>query len=324
MTQGLHHKVVYTRNMFQFFATFPAGTYPIILKQLKTFSIDQLRIITHDESSVTFDTTLSLGRLIELRYFTNIYAVVERDNFLRRLLRGGYFRLAYIRQGTPHPLPVQDRARWEKVIRDWFHLNLDTHKALNDFYLIERENSAPLLTLRLSRSKFKREELPPGALRPELAHILCLVAGIKAKYTVLDLFAGYGSIPYEAVRGFGCHKVIAVDSQDLPGRYEHPSITWHTADARALSFIADDSIDRVVTDPPWGIYDTSADLPSLYEGAIRAIVRALKPGGIVVLLSGFTDTAKLLAQSRELTLLGTWNILVAGQKAQIYKLQKVN
>lgn len=61
----------------QYFTTFPAGCYEIIAKSLKGFKLEELKIIVHDESSVTFLSSFSPERLIELRFLTNIYLVVQ-------------------------------------------------------------------------------------------------------------------------------------------------------------------------------------------------------------------------------------------------------
>jgi tRNA G10 N-methylase Trm11 len=148
------------------------------------------------------------------------------------------------------------------------------------------------------------------------------VAGLKTKYTLLDPFAGYGSIPLEAVRGFGSKQTIAVDSQKLANRHEHPLIKWYQRDATKLDFIADTSIDRIITDPPWGSFDTATDVAALYANFTKEMIRVLKPDGVAVILSGFTEAAECFDQANSLRLIGSWKVLVSGKKATIFKLQK--
>ncbi len=310
--------------MSQYFATFPAGTFELIAKHLKTFRIEELKIAERDDSSVVFVSTLHIERLVELRYFTNVYLVVDNLKTLPKdVAKGGYFRLMLLKNGSPHQLDVSERNKLEANISHDFGLEANTHLSRNDFYLIERSSGKRLLTLRLPRAKFKREKLPAGELHPELAHILCLAAGVKAKHLVADVFAGYGSIPFEAVRGFGCKEVIAVDNQKLPHRHAHNSIKWHEGDARKLDFLSDNCIDRVVTDPPWGIYDSKVDnLTTLYTDFIDEVQRVLKPDGVVVVLSGFDKAEQCFEQAKKMKPIGKWNVLVSGKKAAIYKLQK--
>lgn len=308
--------------MNQYFATFPPGTYELISKHLKAFAIAELKIIEHDDSSVVFQSSLGTDRLIEIRYFTNIYLEIDNNTaFIKSALKGKYFRLMMLKNGAPHPIDSVERADIEAQIKSDFRLETNTHLSKNDFYVIERQSGRKLFTIRLSRVKFKRETLSAGELRPELAHILCLTAGIKAKFTVLDMFAGYGSIPYEAVRGFGCKSVISVDIKTLPNRHTHSLIKWYEADARNLAFLDDNSIDRVVTDPPWGLYDGSASLSSLYTDFVAELRRVLKPDGVVVIICG-GEMAGYFEKLASFKLIGKWNVLVSGKKATIFKLQK--
>lgn len=310
--------------MNRYFATFPAGTFELIAKQLKSFKLSQLEIIEEDNSSVVFQSSLPIERIIEFRYFTNAYLIADAVNAMpKAALKGKYYRLMLLAGGTPHPIAQSERAELELKIKQDLHLEPNTHLSKNDFYFIERAEGKKLFTLRLPRAKFKREKLMAGELRPELAHILCLAAGIKAKHTVLDMFAGYGSLPYEAVRGFGCKQVIASDNRKLPNRHEHPFITWHTAEASHLDFFADHSIDRIVTDPPWGVYDrmNEAELKNLYKQALKEMQRVLKPRSTAVLLSGNIALDDAIQESGDFSILKSYPILVSGKKARILKLQ---
>lgn len=311
--------------MNQYFATFPAGTFGIIARHLKSFQLDELKIIEHDDSSVMFAASLPIEKLIELRYFTNVYLIVDDKNALPDgVIKGKHFRLMRLKDGSPQPMDATERTKLQARIKRDFGLVPHARFSKTDFYLIERSSGKKLFTLRLSRAKFKRETISGGELRPELAHILCLAAGVKAKHTVVDMFAGYGAIPLEAVRGFGCKHVVAVDKQKLDHRHEHPAITWHEQDSQKLDFIPDESVDRVVTDPPWGAYDKKTTDPSaLYNELVKEVLRLLKPDGVAVVLTGFADAEQRFGQANELKLLGTWPVLVSGKKATIYKLQKV-
>lgn len=315
----------YDEIMQNYIATFVAGCQDIIFRQLKQIPINNLKVINQDESSVTFNSDYAVERLIEMRFFTNIYLIIENPNSLpKSTFKSKYFRLMMLKGGEPAQIEASERARLEAKIKHDFLLQPNTHLSKNDFYLIKRKSGKRLLTLRLAKAKFERIKLPAGELRPQLAHIMLLTAGVKAKNTVLDMFAGYGSIPFEAVRGFGCKQVIAGDKQKLADRHEHPSIQWYEADANKLDFIADCSIDRVVTDPPWGSYSKTPgdELNNLYKQSLLEMHRVLKPDGIAVILSGSTRLDKAINNIYGLKILKNYSILVSGKKARIFKLQK--
>jgi len=310
--------------MMKYFATFPAGVYPIISKHLKGFSVDELRIVESDDSSVTFNSALSVNRLTSIRYFTNIFLVADDQSDLpEAVFNGRYFRLLGINKGKPQAIDAKLRAELLKRIEVTYKLRDDTHKSKNDFCWIERDNGKKFLALRLMQSSFKNHSQSAGELSPQVANVLCLAAGVNSKSKVLDMFAGYGAIPYEAVRGFGCKEVTAVDIDVMPKRHEMPVIKWHKADATKLDFIEEGSIDKIVADPAWGVYDAkSYDLPTLYSGFLKEVERVLKPAGVAVILSGYEKAKEYLKDCNELELISELNILVSGKKAVIYKLRR--
>lgn len=310
--------------MTQYFATFPAGTFEILVKHLKSFTISEVKILENDSSSVLFESSLRTERLVDIRYFTNVYRVVLDDDSSTDLhFNGKFFRLMKIKNGEPSQIDELTRTKLTTKISGNFGLEPNSHLSRNDFYIIERASGSKLFTLCLPRAKFKREKTANGELRPELAHILCMVANLKPKHTMLDMFCGYSSIPIEAVRGFGCKNVIASDiSYYKPSQVLSP-IKWHTVDSRKLDFIENSSIDRIITDPPWGIFDQKLnDLATLYTETMKEMVRILKPDGIAVVLCGGTESTTF-ETDKNLNLIGKWNVLISGKKAVIYKLQKI-
>lgn len=310
--------------MFHYFASFPAGTYNIIVKRLKRFNPQEVQLLEHDDSSVLLAASVTPEQLIELRFFTNVYAVVPEQGAVALVIRqNAGFRLFGLRHGQTIMVAPHRRAQ---IARQLEHIGLTSggQEAQFDVYDIERASGVHLVGIRLPKAKAKRERLQAGELSVELAHILCLVAGLQAKQTLLDPFAGFGAIPLEAVRGFGCKQVTALDLIALPGRREHSEINWRIDDATAMEWLPESSIDRIVTDPPWGSYEAapSEGLAALYAQFSREAERVLKPGGIMVMLSAYAGAPESWSTTRKLELVGSWPILVAGKKAVIYKLRK--
>ncbi len=306
-----------------YIATYPAGCYEVIARQLKQFKVDELKIASHDISSVTFESTLSKERLIELRFFTNVFLILEEVKLAsyRQLINNPGYRLMAITKGEPTQIEEHKRARLVSLIEDELKLRPNLKNPV-DIVLIKRTGETEVLTLRLPRVKHKREELPAGSLRPELAHIMLLVAGVKPKETLLDPFAGHGSILLEAVRGFGLKNVIAVEQNaDLAQALVGKGFQVTQDDARMLATIHDESVDRVVTDPPWGLYDDTLDV-SVYEQSLAAISRVLRPRGVAAILSGSQELDQAIDGYPDFTRLKVIDVLVSGKKARLFKLQK--
>jgi len=308
----------------RYIATFPAGCYEVIARQLKQFKVEDIKIISHDFSSVSFDSSLRKEKLIELRFFTNVFLILDETKLasFRQLIQNPGYRLMAITKGEPTQIEEHKRARLIALIEAELKLQPNLKNPV-DIVLIKRAGEEEVLTLRLPRAKHKREELPAGSLRPELAHIMLLLAGVKSKDTILDPFAGYGSIPVEAVRGFGLKHVLAVEhdatlAQALIGK----GFQVTQDDASKLSTIPDESVDRVVTDPPWGIFDSTEDQPDLYQQSLVAIKRVLRHRGVAVILSGSGVLDQVINDTNDLSRLKVLNVLVSGKKANLIKVQR--
>ena len=333
--------------MNQYFATFTAGSQEVVLRQLKKLPIDQLKITSIDESLVVFTASFPPERIIDFRFFNNtflllrdfgeepgntldtlaatlLHAKLPANKVLARLTAGKSLRLAAIQENQPVPLDSQKdlEAHLARQLRAG-------DKGVAQFQLIVRRDGRGLFGLRLSRPLFKRLKRPAGALRPELVHILCLVANVTSKDTVLDPFAGHGAVIGECLQGFQVRRVIAVEKDDK--LYSRLRQNYSPDDkVRVMHGSATDlalepsSVDKVVTDPPWGIYGamTRQELVSLYRRFLREAERVLKGGGILVVLSGNDDLNKMAEASGRLELLKTYNVLVSGKKATILKLRK--
>lgn len=313
----------------KYIATFPAGCFEIISRQLKKFTIDELKIKQHDGSSVTFESHLTPEKLIDLRYFTNTYVILDQARLSRYhsfIKKDVNYRLMGLTEGEPTELDARDLIRLCGLIESVFHLKPSRVGYLHDFIVMKREHSADeLFTLRLPRAKHKREQIPKGALRPEVAHILLLAAGARPTDTLVDPFAGYGSIPKEAVRGFGVKGVIAIECDaDLLKLMEHQPYKVYGGDATDLNMIEGGSVDRIVTDPPWGLHEglTEADLHTLYRRSLNEMSRILKPQGIALILSSNQTLSDTIQSFPMFQLIKSYDILVSGKKATIYKLQK--
>ena len=155
----------------------------------------------------------------------------------------------------------------------------------------------------LSRPKVHGEK---GALHPELAYGMALLAQIRPGETVLDPFAGSGAVG-EAVKHFGAKPLLS-DIAPKPG--------IAACDARDLVQIRDGSIDRIVTDPPWGIYE-KCDVNALYRAAFAEFRRVLKPSGAVVLLTAAAREAETAMVEAGFAHEKTLRVLVNGKKAAL-------
>jgi phospholipid N-methyltransferase len=310
----------------KYFATFITGTRDIINDRLAKFSKANVTVEEIKDGLVIFESSLKAEQLSELRFFNNVYqlladGVEAMDVPVPSLPTSSTFTIR-VREGSqPTIIPPE-------LIRKCTDAGLvsTAHNPQYEFLLWQRTDGRLLWGLALPRPGFKTRHLEQGELRPELAHILGLVASLDAKDAVLDPFAGYGAIVRECLQGFHCEEVIAVEHNEhlIPHLKAIPHLVALHGDAGSLQHIETRSVDRVITDPPWGNYEgkTSDELWHLYRGAFLQIHRVLRAKGAVVMLTAAPFLPDLAAES-SFDIVKQYPILVNGRKATIYKLRKI-
>lgn len=204
-----------------------------------------------------------------------------------------------------------------------------------EFWLLRRASGKAFLTKRLTYSRKTEKDLEPGALRPELAQLLCLVAESTPQDIVLDPFAGSGALPFaRAKRPYNMLFASDADASKVKAMKQTLNTTFkrlqrkgapfiiRQSDALSLDKIEDGFVTRIITDPPWGLFDREiADLPAFYRAMMDEFCRVLAPDGQLVLLFGRRELLDdLLAYTENrLILANRYDILVSGKKASILR-----
>jgi tRNA (guanine6-N2)-methyltransferase len=144
---------------------------------------------------------------------------------------------------------------------------------------------------------YKGEHLP-ASLRPTVAAAMVRLAGAAPGDTVLDPLCGAGTILAEQLalarqRRAGAVHVVGGDNDPAAARAAGANLRqagpgWRLArwDARRLP-LADRSVDRVVTNPPFGVQlGDPEEIGPLYRAVVAEADRVLRPGGRAVFLVG--------------------------------------
>lgn len=148
--------------------------------------------------------------------------------------------------------------------------------------------------------RYRWQYRPRVTLKPPVAAALIRMALHRREIhrpgsvTFLDPFCGSGTIALEAARLFPAATVIASDrdSEAVDGTRRNAEaaglrISVAKCDARSLENIPDESVDFVVTNPPFGIRLGSAlDFRAFYRAVLAALARVLKANGRICILAG--------------------------------------
>lgn len=171
-------------------------------------------------------------------------------------------------------------------------LSLRLHVA-DGAFLAARVFHAPL------HRRAYRTDTHPGALRPPVAAALALLADPRPGERLLDPFCGSGTLAIEAARRCPELRVQASDAspERLDGARDNARragvrIDFRRAHAQELA-LAPDSLDLVVTNPPW---EQKVELERTTSEAdwLSALARALRPDGRAVILSAAPESVERL------------------------------
>lgn len=332
----------------KFAATFTPGLGEVVLRQLKRYPFDELKVSHQEDGLVVGTTSYTLEWLRGIRYWHNAFVVVAEakeagsvDALVSHLTKGSLQRilpsllpeiqtvqLRVLDSNQPVAMASQRRKIVERLLASQ-GLQVVRQHADIELWVMRRASNYGLIGIRLPRQRFKRQERAAGELRPELVHLMGLAAGVTSKDIVLDPFAGHGAIPKELIAGFSPTKVIAMEQDPrLIGKVRSlakgkTSFAALSGDALDMKDVATGSVSRIVTDPPWGEYASpSLPLATFYARMIAEFVRVLRPGGVAVVVSSAKEDLITAASQSPLEMVKSYAILVSGKKAILLKLRK--
>lgn len=215
-------------------------------------------------------------------------------------------------------------------------LKPDRAKPDLEFWFLYRSEGVGFFMLRLTKHPSYSKTLKRGELRPDLCHFLCSLSEPQAEDVFLDPFCGYGAIAMERARTGPYNLIFLSDKsrehirhcktaiQELGVKYRESMIAKRM-DALNMESFEPGFIHKLVTDPPWGLYENlSMDLSAFYDNFLDECIRIVRQNGLIVVLTAQKEVleASLRSRSDSLKLSVKYDILVSGKKAAVYKLQK--
>jgi len=152
------------------------------------------------------------------------------------------------------------------------------------------------LTRESLHKRFDRPFNHPAAIKAPLAYGMLRIAGVDDGDVLLDPFCGGGTIPIEAAQVWdGSVNIFGSDinnrflegarrNAEAAGVEKH--VSFRIADARRLEEFYEPSIDRIVTNPPYGVrMDREKNLRETYFNFLNSASKIMKPDGRIVVIS---------------------------------------
>jgi 23S rRNA G2445 N2-methylase RlmL len=342
--------------MIRYYSTFITGFQDVIGPSLRK-SLKGVAIENVFDGGIVYSSHSLPNQVAGLRFFNNSFILyhstkIRSNDPIREIMNSilhkpnmgkiiansfpyhrGTFRVIASRENQ---LVAMDQAllkNLEAYLANATRLSINRSKPDHEFWLMSRSEGYGMFCLRITRHRDYAKVLERGELRPELAHILCLIAEPTSSDVFLDPFCGSGAIPMERARSFPCKSIIAgdidVDAVEKLRRRvkrERVSVDASVIDARSMTTFGAGTIDRIVTDPPWGLFKgESTEIVSLYGCMLKEFCRVIKPDGIIVIMVAnkqlFADVASEFSNCLRIT--AKLDTLVSGKKAGVYKLERI-
>jgi len=341
-----------------FFATFASGMQYIV-KDILEKQIPGIKIHQLFDGAVFFETGKTYDKL-NMYCFNNIFSVItyvksgngDIESFIRQILyqqpksetisvnnkNHKTFRVVVSRENRLTAIDNQLKIKLEKLISAQSGLKLNRNKSDAEFWILYRTEGFCYFLKRLSRHASYEKLLNKGELHPEIAFLMNWFSEAGKNDIMLDPFCGRGSIPLTRALHFSARQIYAFDAdaavigavkKKIAGKKslsDMKNITVKRIDIKDLEReLAPESVDKIVTDPPWGLYENlQTGTEEFYRMALAKMEKLLKDSGIMVLLLGRNIAIETEVESiPNLVILQNYNVLVSGKKASLVKLKKI-
>jgi tRNA G10 N-methylase Trm11 len=261
----------------------------------------------------------------------SVSRIKKLEPSIKRYLKGKKsFRIICSKENEMIPIEKKYLYSIENKIVKQYNLYLNIYKPEHEFWFLQRREGIGFFMLRLTKNKNKN--IFKGQLRSELAYILCYLSEPNKEDIFLDPFAGYNSIPQERNK-FQYYKNIIANEKDrkkikfLEKIFRNQNINGKIMqeDALNMNSISAGSISKIVTDPPWGLYQQlNTSITKFYDSMINEFYRILKNNGICVVLTARKEEFEKVLEKYKtrFEIIKKYDILVSGKKTAVYKLLK--
>lgn len=351
----------YNLVMAEFISTFITGFQDVVKSDLeKRFA--SIKILNLYDGLVHYKFDGDSHQLEKLNYFNNTFfvlktmkgkglsfpslvgAVCSSKSYF--LVNKGSFRVRFQQENQFAKVDKNLTRRIEEFVLRNSKLKLDRLSPTNEIWFCIRREGFAFCGELISKREFTEKNLNQGELRPEIAYLICAYAELPLNAVVADPFCGYGSIPIQLGKRFKCGKIFAsdidkekidlvskklgvipepvegLDQKETLRQAQGPQVDVRQSDAFELAHIPDNSIDMIITDPPWGLWENISDIQDFYNKMFVSFRRVLKPQGTMTILSARTKELEDAATAQGLTIKKSLHTLVNGKKASVYYLYK--
>ncbi|MBO3839894.1 MAG: THUMP domain-containing protein [Thermoproteota archaeon] len=312
----------------RFLLTFPVGIEDIVKEEIKEkiglciieenpLNVPGKTIIQLPESEKNIVSSLrSVDSIVEYlgsfeinkdrNALNKICQEISNIEFPEDFRNASSFRVTCERKGEHDYTSMDVEKAIGKVLVDKYRLKvkLEDFEANVFVEIIDNSCFIGLLKEEYSRGRYFVFN-HPAAIKPSIAYAMVRLADVKPGMTVLDPMCGGGTILIEAALALNNVKLYGFDISEyfLEGGVLNAEamglgdrIVFKRADCKKLSKLINFKIDRIVTNPPYGIKPLpKMDPCPLYFKCLTEMKKVLTEDGKIVIITLKPDCVKNIA-----------------------------
>ena len=327
--------------MAEFVSTFTTGFKKVVEKNLPEI-VSGCKILNIFDGIVHYKFNGNSHDLEKVVYFNNTFFVIKSwNNFCGNfstmvndfcnenkylLISKGSFRTRFVRENQFEKIDKKLVIKVEENVLKRSKLKIDRVSPSTEIWFDIRREGFAFCGQLISKREFTEKNLNKGELRPELAYLMCCFAEINENDVIAEPFCGYGSIPIQLVKKFHfLHLYVSdIDEEKITALKEkkyfkqNDFVSIDVQNAFSLKQIKDNSVDVIISDPPWGFFEDVGDISLFYDKMFCSFKRILKNDGKMIILSARKDELEYAAEKNNYKIIERVDTLVNGKKACVY------
>ena len=327
--------------MAEFVSTFTTGFKKVVEKNLPEI-VSGCKILNIYDGIVHYKFNGNSHDLEKVVYFNNTFFVIKSwcnfsgnfstmvNDFCNEnkylLISKGSFRTRFVRENQFEKIDKKLVIKVEENVLKRSKLKIDRVSPSTEIWFNIRREGFAFCGQLISKREFTEKNLNKGELRPELAYLMCSFAEINENDVIAEPFCGYGSIPIQLVKKFHfLHLYVSdIDEEKITALKEKKQfkqndfVSVEVQDAFSLKQIKDNSVDVIISDPPWGFFEDVGDIALFYDKMFCSFKRILKNDGKMIILSARKDELEYAAEKNNYKIIEKVDTLVNGKKACVY------
>lgn len=327
--------------MAEFVSTFTTGFKKVVEKNLPEI-VSGCKILNIYDGIVHYKFNGNSHDLEKVVYFNNTFFVIKSwcnfsgnfstmvNDFCNEnkylLISKGSFRTRFVRENQFEKVDKKLVLKVEENVLKRSKLKIDRVSPSTEIWFNIRREGFAFCGQLISKREFTEKNLNKGELRPELAYLMCCFAELKENDVIAEPFCGYGSIPIQLAKKFRfLHLYVSdIDEEKITALKEkkyfkqNDFVSIEVQDAFSLKQIKDNSVDVIISDPPWGFFEDVGDIALFYDKMFCSFKRILKNDGKMIILSARKDELEYAAEKNNYKIIERVDTLVNGKKACVY------